>query len=187
MAAPQHGVLYRAPRRVLEIVYRCAQHLGTCDATRLLWLDAARCRPPAAAAGYTFRFLSAVDVLAFAGDPANRLDSSFADRLRCGQDRCFAALHGDKLAAYFFLAAGSIEAYHNRGRGSRSGTALSYGPQIAFAYNAFTLPEHRGRGLYPACMARALEQSAALGVTQLLTTTEWTNAQGARRVPQVGI
>jgi GNAT superfamily N-acetyltransferase len=138
-------------------------------------LDAADVRLPMVEDRFVFRFLSAADVDSHAQDPLNDLSPAFADRLECGRDLCFAALDGDVLAAYVWLALGSIEADQNRGRQPESGVAMSFGADTAFVYKAYTRPEYRGRSLYPACLGQALLALADRGVSKLLVTADWTN------------
>jgi hypothetical protein len=111
----------------------------------------------------------------FAGDLQNELTSEFSCRLLAGRDRCYAALIRDRLAAYIWLASGSIEAEHNRGRTAASGVALSFPADAAFVYKAYTRNEYRGRRLYAALLAGAMRELSAEGVTRLITTADWTN------------
>jgi hypothetical protein len=124
---------------------------------------------------FTFRLLDPHEVNHFATDRVNELTSELADRMQAGRDLCYAAFGQERLAAYIWLALGSIEAEHNRGRSPRSGVAVSFPPDAAFVYKAFTRPEVRGQRLYPAMLAGALDVLEPRGITRLITTADWTN------------
>ncbi len=176
----------RSPRMLVERGYHALAHAMTLDCVRLMRLPAAKLRPPQIDLEFDFRFLAPEEVAAHALDPANDLHFSFADRMACGQDLCFAALLDERLACYIWLALGSLEAELHRGRTTRSGVAVSFPRSAAFVYKAFTRPEFRGRHLYPACLAHGLEGLRPRGVSQLLTTAEWTNKSALAACRRLG-
>jgi hypothetical protein len=176
--------IHLLPRRLGELLYRATRRAIMLDVTRLLVLRAAEARPPVIDHRYEFRWLSPAEVSAHAVDPATGLSAQFATRMAAGLDLCFAALSGEHLAAYLWLALGSIEAEHNRGHQPNSGVAMSFATDAAFVYKAFTRPEHRGRQLYTACLVRSLNALDTRGIRRLLVTADWTNhaaIQGCRR------
>jgi hypothetical protein len=118
---------------------------------------------------FTFRFLSADEVRAFASDPRNELGTAFISRAEAGHDLCFAALYGDRLAAYGWYALGSIEAQHG------GGLAMSFPANMAYMYKCFTHPDFRGKRLNGLVMGLALQELASRGVEQLIAMIEWTN------------
>ncbi len=162
-------------KRALARLYRVTQHLITCDVSRLMVLDRDEMREISVDSEARYRFLSPSDVEAFADDPANELSSEFSCRLAAGRDRCYAALLRGRLAAYIWLATGSIEAEHNRGRTAASGVPISFPADAVFVYKAFTRSEFRGRRLYAALLAGAMQELASEGVARLITTADWTN------------
>lgn len=169
------------------IAYRAAQRAIVLDVTHLLWLEPGAVRElPPVDSQWSFRFLSADEVAGHALDPANSLSLGLAHRLRAQHDLCFAALTGEVLAAYIWLALGSIEAEQHRGRRPDPGLALSFPPDVAFVYHAFTRADYRGRRLVPHCLARALAELAPLGVGQLFSTTDWTNTAALRSFRRLG-
>jgi hypothetical protein len=147
----------------------------TLDIARLMCLDADCAQSIDVDDRYSFRFLTAEEVRGHGLDPANELSSSFADRMLCGRDLCYAALRDENLVGYAWLALGSIEAEQNRGRSPHSGVAASFGADAAFVYKAFTRLEARGRHLYSACLVRALGDVAARGISKLWVTADWLN------------
>lgn len=161
--------------RLGGLAYKVAQRTMTFDVARLMCLEAACAQTIAVENLFSFRFLTADEVHRHSYDPANQMSSSFAERVLCGRDLCYAALKGRTLAGYAWLALGSIEAEQNRGRNPRSGVAASFRTDTAFVYKAFTRPEFRGRRLYSACLVGALDELAARGICKLLVTTDWTN------------
>jgi hypothetical protein len=162
-------------KRALAWFYRLARRAITCDLSRLMVLDRVDMREIAVDSEARYRFLSPSDVETFADDPANELTSEFTCRLASGRDRCYAALLRGRLAAYIWLATGSIEAEHNRGRTAASGVPISFPANSVFVYKAYTRSEYRGRRLYAALLAGAMRELTSEGVTRLITTADWTN------------
>jgi GNAT superfamily N-acetyltransferase len=167
-------------------VYGAAQRVLTLDVTRLLLLEAMRMRPPDVDACYRFRFLAVDDLMPLVDEPSNMLTAELLERLSGGRDHCFAAFDGDRPVSFVWIAEGSIEAEHNRGRVPASGVAASFGDDAGFVYHAYTLPEYRGRRLSPACLARALACLAPRGIKRLWTTTDWSNESFSAACRQIG-
>lgn len=173
-------------KRALAWLYRATQHAITCDVSRLMVLDRDEMREIAVDPEARYRFLSPSDVEAFSEDPANELSSEFSCRLAGGRDRCYAALLRGRLAAYIWLASGSIEAEHNRGRTAASGVPISFPPDAAFVYKAFTRTEFRGRRLYAALLAGAMQELACEGISRLISTADWTNEAAVTACRRLG-
>ncbi len=146
-----------------------------CDISRLMVLDRTRLQTPTVEPQFSFRLLSAGEVERLAADRENELSAALAERIHAGRDLCHAAFARQQLAAYVWLALGSIEAEHNSGRTRRSGVAVSFPADAAFVYKAFTRPEFRGHGLYAALLERSLSVLQSRGVSRLVTTADWTN------------
>jgi len=157
------------------VAYRSAQRLVDVKVAHVLWLDAANIndslRPDTA---YTFRFLSAEEVRAFSAGAGDSVPPAMADRIVAGNDFCFAALAGPRLAAFGWFALGSIEPEHN------GGTALSYPPDVAYMYNGFTYPEFRGQRLHGLVKGLGLRALADRGAGKLVSTVDWTNGASLR-------
>jgi ribosomal protein S18 acetylase RimI-like enzyme len=168
---PKRSPLVHAAARA----YGAAQRVFTLDITRLILLEALRVRPPDIDPRYGFRFLAVDDLERLVDDSTNLLTHEFLERLSSGRDHCFAAFDGPRPVSYVWIAEGSIEAEHNRGRVPASGVAASFDDDAGFVYHAYTLPEYRGRRLSPACLAMALRRLAPRGITRLWTTTDWSN------------
>lgn len=162
-------------KRALTWLYRATQLAVTCDISRLMVLDHDEMHEIAVDSDVRYRFLSPSDVDAFAKDPANELSIECSCRLAAGRDRCYAALLRGRLAAYIWLASGSIEAEHNRGRTAASGVPISFPANALFVYKAFTRTEFRGRRLYSALLAGAMRESSSDGISRLIATADWTN------------
>jgi GNAT superfamily N-acetyltransferase len=171
------------PSRTL---YRAAQRLVACDISRLMLLDRSHLLTPDIERRFTFRLLESGEVKRYAADFENELTSDLAERIQAGRDLCYAAFSQQRLAAYIWLALGSLEAEHNRGRALRSGVAVSFPPDVAFVYKAFTRPEVRGQRLYPAMLASALDVLESRGVSRLLTTADWTNRAALNSCSRIG-
>ena len=175
------------PPRALAALYHAAGRAMVCDVTRLMVLERDQAREVPVDPRLQLRFLTPDEVRASAGDPASELAPEFAGRMATGLDRCFAALDGDRLLAYAWLATGSIEAEHNRGRRPASGVAVSFPADTAFVYNAFTRPSERGHHLYSAILIAALRELSPLGITRLLDTADWTNTAALRACRRAGL
>jgi hypothetical protein len=133
--------------------------------------------PPA---GFEFRFLGPVEIAGFVS-PANELTDEHVERAARGQDLCFAALHGDKLAAYGWYALGSIEGEHC------DGVNLSFPADVAYMYKGFTHPDFRGQRLHGYAMRLALEKLAVeQGITHLVSTVGWTNWPSLKSCDRLG-
>jgi len=172
--------------RAQSLLYRAVQRAFVCDVTRLMVLDSFDVQSPSVGRQFEFCFLSSGDVEIHAADAVNGLSRSLADRLVAGQDLCYAATAGDKMACYAWLALGSIEATHNSGRTPSSGVAASFPPTAAFVYKAFTRPEFRGHRLYAAVLARVLAELSSRGITHLITTAEWNNLSALSAAQHLG-
>ena len=132
---------------VHEVVLQTAQRVMTLDVTHLMRLDSERVSLPDNGPGeFSFRFMAAKGRTTLLRVSRTVLSLEFADRIESGVDYCFAALSGDRLAAYAWYALGSIEAEHNRGGTVSSGVAMSFPDNMAFMYKGFTHPDFRGQG-----------------------------------------
>jgi RimJ/RimL family protein N-acetyltransferase len=153
------------------IIDRIAQRLMTFEVVHVVWLELDRMRPELNPdPEFTFRFLTPEEVLTYSDDPANQLDPLFADRAADGHDLCFAALSGERLAAYGWYALESIE------EGPCCNVDISYPADVAYMYNGFTSPDFRGKRLHGLAMGLALRALAdQYGVTRLVSTVNWTN------------
>ncbi len=163
-------------------VSRTAQKLLRIEISEMLWLDRADLRLASEAnPHFEFRFLSANEIATLARDPSNDLDLSFADRADSGFDFCFAAVtQSGEFASYSWYAIDSIEAEHH------AGVAMSLPPRTAYMYKAFTPPKFRGQRLYGATVDLAFRKLATRGITQLVTTVEWTNFASLRSCERMG-
>jgi hypothetical protein len=130
--------------------------------------------------GFATRFLGPDEIRRFAADPANDIRPSFAESALAAHHLCFAALAGDRLAAYGWYALDSIGAEH------AFGVALAYPEDVAYMFKGFTHPEHRGARLHGALMALALRRLADQGVSKLVSLVDWTNTASLRSCQRIG-
>lgn len=173
--------------RVQKLVYRAAQRVIVLDISRVLWLERDALRPPEPLGPpCDYRFLTPAETRWHALEPANDLEPALAERMLAGRDLCYAALDGQRLASYIWLALGSIEPELHRGEHPDTGVGISWPDDVAFVYKAFTRHEYRGRRLYPACIAHAFDELSPLGVHALLSTTDWLNAAALRSFRRLG-
>ena len=147
----------------------------------VVWLDVNDVSVSAASyPDFTFRFLSAEEIARFAEDPAYDLEPEMADRAADGRNFCFAALDGDRLAAYGWYARDWIEPEHCDGFG------LRMPPEVVYMYKGFTHPDYRGKRLHGAVMGLALRDFAADRVRALISTVEWTNDASLKSCARLG-
>ena len=103
---------------------------------------------------FTFRFLTADEVAKFAKDPSYYIDPSLADGVRNGREVCFAALAGDRLAAFGCYTLGYVEPQQ------AAGAAMSFPADVAYMSFGFTHPDFRGARLHGLIMGLALQELA---------------------------
>jgi ribosomal protein S18 acetylase RimI-like enzyme len=147
----------------------------------IIWFDGAD-RPGAqpVGAGFDYRFLEPEEVRWFANDPRNDLGAEFAERAAHGHDVCFAALTEDELVAYCWYALESVEIRHTLG------VALSYPPDVAYMYKAYTHPPYRGGRHQGTAAQLALQQLGPRGITKLVALVDWTNSASLRAFERSG-
>ncbi len=136
----------------------------------VVWLDVSSLAdqaPPDEA--FTFRFLTAEEVAAYAQDAIYYLEPALADRVRAGRELCFAALSGDRLAAFGCYV---LDANHPE---QAAGVAMSYPPGVAYMSYGLTHPDFRGARLHGVGMALALRELAKRDITKLVSLVSWTN------------
>ena len=160
---------------------RIGRRLLKLKIVHVVWLDVGDVAVSAASyPDFTFRFLSAGEVASFADDPDYDLEPEMADRAADGRNSCFAALDGDRLAAYGWYARDWIEPEHCDGFG------LQMPPDVAYMYKGFTHPDYRGKRLHGAVMGFALRDFAADGVQSLISTVDWTNDASLKSCARLG-
>jgi hypothetical protein len=164
--ARRHG----AGAAVGHVLDRLARQVMTLDGSRLVLLEVESLEPaPPADEEYAFTFLNEAQVRNYAADPRNCLDVTLTQPMAAGGDLCFAALAGDRLAAYGWYALGTVDPRHC------GGMTLSLPAEMAYFYNGFTQSEFRGRQLYVRLMGLGLQALAERGIRKVLASVAWTN------------
>jgi hypothetical protein len=118
---------------------------------------------------FTFRFLTPEEIIAYSQDPTYYLVPELADRVRSGREMCFAALAGERLAAF-----GCYIPEWNSGD-QAGGVAMSYPADVAYMSFGFTHPDFRGARLHGLVMGLALREMSKRGITKLVSLVSWTN------------
>jgi hypothetical protein len=166
---------------VRRMIDRLAQRLLTVEVSRLLWLDVERLGPPPPPdPEITFRLLGADAARRLLADPRSRTDPTIARPVLSDGDLCFAALAGDRLAAYGWYAMGSVDPRHC------GGVAISLPGDVAYFYNGFTQPEYRGKGLYGRLMGLGLRALSDRGIRRVLASVAWTNSAALKSSFRLG-
>jgi hypothetical protein len=163
------------------VIDRLGKRLMNFDVMQVVWLYIDRLpRDPCPDSEFTFRFLTPEEVLSYSDNPA-LLNPSFAIPATRRGDRCFAALWGNRLAAYSWYAIGSIE------EGPCCSADISFPADVAYVYASFTAPDFRGKRLHGLAMGLALRAlSEHHGVTQLFAMVNWTNWDSLRSFFRLG-
>ena len=147
----------------------------------VVWLDVdSLAAMPDPGPEFEFRFLTADEVARYAADPAYYIEPVMADRVRDGREVCFAALAGDRLAAFGFYALHFIEPRH------ASGVAMSFPPHVAFMTYGLTHPDFRGARLHGHIMGRALQQLGARGITTFASLVARSNLASLKSCYRLG-
>jgi hypothetical protein len=130
--------------------------------------------------GVTFRKLTATELLQAAEDPDLDLDldPQFIREATTRGDLAWGVLEHDRLVSYTWRA--SSQAPFMDGVWVRVPAPFQYG------YKSYTLPSHRGRGLYPATGRVADQQSLELGYPAMLHLVDISNIASLRAANQLG-
>jgi hypothetical protein len=129
---------------------------------------------------FNFRFLTADEVARYAADPGYFMDPRHAERVRQGRDLCFAALDGDRLAAFGCYMLGANEAEF------AAGAAMSYPPDVAYMAYGFTHPDYRGARLHSYIMAMPLQELSKRGINSFVSLVGWTNVASLKSCWRLG-
>ena len=157
------GTFYKAIDIVLHKALRTYVH--TVVWIELKAVEKMECVDPQ----FSFRFLSADEVAKYASDPSYFIDPSLVDGVRTGNEVCFAALSGDRLAAFGCYTLGYVRPEQ------AAGAAMSFPADVAYMSYGFTHPDFRGARLHGLIMGLALQELAKRGVTKLVSIVAWTN------------
>ncbi len=164
--------------RFAEIAFGRFARLVPCDVSRIyrVAVDSVR-QAPAFDDGIRCRFLEAAELRGFMAEPANELNPDTMRQVVAGQVRCFAAIDERwSLAGYACFGNSTIDPGNNRGSGKLHGIGLRLPEGVRFLFQAFVLPEFRGRALMSRLIAQAAaEYTSVGGVYEIVTTTSWTN------------
>jgi hypothetical protein len=129
---------------------------------------------------FSFRFLTADEVATFAKDPSYFIDPSLVEGVRCGREVCFAAMAGDRLAAFGCYTIGFVPPEQ------AAGAAMSFPADVAYMSYGFTHPDFRGARLHGYIMGLALQELAKRGITKLVSIVAWTNLASLKSCWRLG-
>jgi hypothetical protein len=135
---------------------------------------------PPAEPQFEFRFLTADEVAAYSKDPAYYIEPIMAERVREGREVCYAALAGDRLAAFGFYALHYVEPQH------ASGVAMSFPSDVAFMTFGLTHPDFRGSRLHGHIMAGALKALSERGINSLASLVARSNLASLKSCYRLG-
>jgi hypothetical protein len=147
----------------------------------VVWLDVKSLTAiPSPGPEFEFRFLTPDEVARYAQDPAYYIEPIMAERVRTGREVCFAALSGDRLAAFGFYALHYIEPQH------ASGVAMSFPPEAAFMTFGLTHPDFRGARLHGHIMGGALQALGERGITKFASLVARSNLASLKSCYRLG-
>jgi hypothetical protein len=168
------SALFKSLDVVLRKVFRTSVH-------EVVWLDVESLSPVTAPdPKFTFRFLTADEVAHYASDPVYFMDPLLPDRVRDGRDLVFAALDGNRLAAFgcYMLEANGPE--------QAAGAAMSYPTNVAYMAYGYTHQDYRGARLHAHIMAMPLRELTKRGVTKFVSLVNWTNVASLKSCERLG-
>jgi hypothetical protein len=168
------GVFFKSLDAVLHKALRTRVH-------RVVWLELesiAAMAPPDEA--FTFRFLTGDELAAFAEEPSYFIGPSLVVDVRSGRTMCFAALAGDRLAAFGCYTLRYVEPDQAGGAG------MSFPDDVAYMSYGFTHPDFRGFRLHGLAMGLALQELAKRGVTKLVSLVAWINWASLKSCDRLG-
>ncbi|MCC9656122.1 GNAT family N-acetyltransferase [Rhodopirellula halodulae] len=91
------------------------------------------------------------------------------------------AFENERVVAFVWAATGYIPASDNYSRSVHLGSSLTMPPHCGFLFNAWTDPNHRGRGLMGALLRELVAKDLLqLRLTDWFATTDWTNHASQR-------
>lgn len=160
--------------RLLRRAYAGVRFAGVLDVKRLLWLAPESLRPTCLADGYEIRQLGPAEVRERVETGAGPQGINDPQRLGEARNQLWGVFQDSELAAHVWFSTGWIEASENFSRARHLGTRIDFPPGVAFAYNAWTSPAHRGRRLMPSLLGHVVAPGKC-GESGLVTTTDWTN------------
>jgi hypothetical protein len=159
---------------VLQKVFRTSVHT-------VVWLEHNSVESVAATdPRFVFRFITADEIQEFAKDPSYYLSPTLADAVRRGDELCFAALAGDRLAAFGCYTLGYVKPEQ------AAGAAISFPSDVAYMSFGLTHPDFRGCRLHGLHMGLALQELAKRGITKLVSIVSWTNLASLKSCQRLG-
>ncbi len=148
---------------------------------RVVWLELPAVAHVAPAdETFTYRFITGDELADFAREPSYFIGPSLVVDVRSGRTLCFAALAGDRLAAFGCYTPRYVEPDQSGGAG------MSFPDDVAYMSYGFTHPDFRGFRLHGIAMGLALQALAQRGITKLVSLVAWTNWASLKSCDRLG-
>jgi hypothetical protein len=128
--------------------------------------------------GVTVRVLNETQLIYHARDPRYCLATRFIRRAMSRGDLAYGAFEEGKLVGYTWRSASAAPFF--------SGLWIKVPSPFVYAYKSYTLPSHRGRGMYGAFTSFTDRQSRAIGHPMVLTLIDIANIPSLRASAHVG-
>ena len=168
------GALHKTFDLVLQKVFHTHVHA-------VVWLDLSELvELPAPDPQFSFRFLTADEIETYAKDPSYYIDPDLAAGVRKGRELCFAALAGDRLAAFGCYTVKYVKPEQ------AAGAAMSFPADVVYMSYGFTHPDFRGARLHGLVMGLALRELASFGITKLVSIVARSNYASLKSCYRLG-
>jgi hypothetical protein len=168
------GTLHKSIDIVLQKVLHTHVHA-------VVWLDVRELSELSAPdPQFTFRFLTADAIEAYAKDPSYFIDPALIAGVRKGRELCFAAVAGDRLAAFGCYTVGYVKPEQ------AAGAAMSFPADVVYMSYGFTHPDFRGARLHGLVMGLALKELANFGITKLVSIVARSNYASLKSCYRLG-
>jgi GNAT superfamily N-acetyltransferase len=120
------------------------------------------------------------EVAEFAKDGSYYMGPQFVEYVRQGRLLFYAALAGERLAAYGCYTVGAVP------EDQAGGASMGLPADVAYMSNGFTHPDFRGARLHGLLMGLALKELGQRGVTKLASLVSWSNVASLKSCDRLG-
>jgi predicted GNAT family acetyltransferase len=177
--------------RVASLFYSVVRRLQVIDVTQLMHLaaddsDKVGVAESMSSSGYSIRTVQEDELTLLLEE--NRVDKAVGDpnSLRDPRRVLVAAFYGEQVVSFLWIADEAVDSRDNYSRSEHLGTSIGMPDGTVFLYNAWTMPEHRGKRLI-AALLRWTTQHRVCGARSCLTMIDWTNQSSIRAFEYLGM
>lgn len=154
-----------------RLLHALIKPFGYLEMTVVYERDLATLPPVRAVDGYLIRPATAADISRMIADLPRDQPRHVLQRLWDEGHFCMVACAGDQVVAYDWLAFDAVQEEEYR---------VTPGNEEVLCLNAYTAPEHRGKGVHPALLVAMLHEAANRGRKRALTVVSLMNERSWR-------